>query len=64
MTITDKPVTSHEPRWNFDMDAAPLGGKLLALNHGMCACFATLSNKNKHDFLAWCPLPKIPKEYK
>lgn len=64
MTITNKPVTGVRPEWNFNMDQAPLGGKLMALNPGNVAVFATLSRSNIHHFRAWCPLPKIPMEHK
>lgn len=56
-----KPVTAEVSYYNYDMDAAPKGGKLLVLNHGGVATFAVLSDKNKRDFRAWAPLPKVRK---
>lgn len=62
--MNSNPVTSDEPRWIFDMQTAPLGRKLLALNHGGVAAFASLTENNLKHFKAWCALPKIPKEHK
>jgi len=61
--VTDKPVTSNEPRWNFDLHAAPMGRKLLALNPDGVAVFASLNASSLKYFRAWCALPKIPKEH-
>lgn len=57
-----KPVTAAVSEFNYDMDAAPKGGKLLVLNHGNVATFAVLSDRNKRDFKAWAPMPKIRKD--
>ena len=58
-----RPVTSRTPVWNFDMNAAPHGRKLLAINDGV-AVIAFISPINIKHFQAWCPLPKIPKDNK
>lgn len=64
MTTPNDPVTAHVSYYNFNMDDAPTGRKLLALNPGNVACFATITATNRKDFKAWAPLPKIPKEHK
>lgn len=64
MTVTDKPVTSIAPAWNLDMKSAPTGRKLLALNHGGVAVFASLTPSTLKYFMAWCPLPKLTPEQK
>lgn len=46
------------------MQSAPLGRKLLALNHGGVAAFASLTENNLKYFKAWCALPKVPIEHK
>ena len=56
------PHTNPDPKWNFDMNAAPHGRKLIALNPGNVAVFAVLSYRNVKDFQAWYPLPRLPKE--
>lgn len=58
MTLIDKPLSSKHPEYCYDMELAPTGRKLIALNHGGVACFATLNSTNKKDFKAWSPLPK------
>lgn len=62
--VTDAPVTSAEPRWNLDMRSAPTGRKLLALNPGGVAVFASLTPSTLKYFRAWCPLPKLTAEQK
>ncbi len=62
--MNSNPVTSHYPEWIFDMNSAPLGRKLLVLNHGDVAAFGCLTPDNLKHFRAWCALPKIPKEMK
>jgi len=58
----DKPVTTSKLYYNMNMAECPLGRKLLALNHGGVACFATITNTNRDDFQGWCALPKVPKK--
>ena len=60
----DKPVTGHAPQWCLDMRAAPLGRKLMALNSGGVAVFASLTPSTLKHFVAWCPLPKLTPEQK
>lgn len=62
--MNSNPVTSDHPQWIFDMQSAPLGRKLLVLNHSGVAAFASLTQDNLKHFRAWCALPKIPKEMK
>ena len=57
-----KPVTAPVSEFNYDMDTAPKGGKLIVLNHGGVATFAILSDRNNKDFQAWAPMPKIRKD--
>lgn len=59
-----KPVTAPVSVFNYDMNAAPKGGKLLVLNHGNVATFAVLSDRNLKDFKAWAPMPKIREDMK
>lgn len=56
-----KPVTADYSYFNYDMSKAPVGGKLIVLNHGGVATFSNLSSENKKDFQAWAPLPKTRK---
>lgn len=56
-----KPVTADYSYFNYNMDKAPVGGKLIVLNHGGVATFSNLSSENKKDFQAWAPLPKTRK---
>lgn len=59
-----RPVTAAAPALNYDMQAAPVGGKLLVLTKGMVLTFAVLRQVDKvaGHFIAWCPLPKRDKE--
>lgn len=59
-----KPVTANVSEFNYDMNAAPKGGKLIVLNMGNVATFAILHSENVKDFKAWAPLPKIRKDMK
>ncbi len=59
-----KPVTADYSYFNYDMDKAPVGGKLIVLNHGGVATFSNLTAENKKDFQAWAPLPKTRKSRK
>jgi len=58
------PLTDSDPEWCTDMNAAPHGRKLIALNPSGVAVFTSLSSKNLHHFRAWYPLPRIPKDKK
>ena len=62
--MNGKPVTAQQSEFNYDMKAAPLGGKVIVLNPGNVATFAILTNVNRKDFKAWAPLPKIRKDKK
>jgi len=53
------PLTDADPVWCTDMDKAPHGRKLIALNPSGVAVFAVLSARNLRDFQAWYPLPKF-----
>ena len=53
------PLTDSDPEWHTDMDKAPHGRKLIALNPSGVAVFAVLSARNLKDFQAWYPLPKL-----
>lgn len=54
-----KPVAARMvSEFNYDMNTAPKGGKLLVLNEGDVATIAMLSDSNKKHFKAWAPLPK------
>lgn len=58
------PVTAPVSEFNYDMEVAPLGGKLIVLNPGNVATFAILSSSNKKYFKAWAPMPKIRSDMK
>jgi hypothetical protein len=60
----DKPVTAREVSWSLDMKSAPMGRKLLALNPGGVAVFASITPSTAHHYLAWCSLPKLTPEQK
>lgn len=62
--VTDKPVTGHAPQWCLDMKSAPTGRKLMALNSGGVAVFASLTPSTLKHFVAWCPLPRLTPEQK
>ena len=53
------PLTDADPEWCTEMDKAPHGRKLIALNPSGVAVFAVLSARNLKDFHAWYPLPKL-----
>jgi hypothetical protein len=55
------PVTAQVSEWNYDMENAPVGGKLLVLNHAGCATFSVLTSDDKQYFQAWAPMPKRKK---
>lgn len=57
-----KPVTTDEYHLSKDMAAAPLGGKLIAVNPSGVAVMTTLTRDNRKDFCGWAPLPKWRKE--
>jgi hypothetical protein len=59
-----RPVTATSSEFNYDMGAAPIGGKLIVLNHGNVATFAILSSENKKYFKAWAPMPRIQQDMK
>jgi hypothetical protein len=59
-----KPVTAPVSEFNYDMDTAPTGGKLIVLNPGNVATFAVLNQENKKHFKAWAPCPQIRKDKK
>jgi hypothetical protein len=59
-----RPVTANVSEFNYDMDKAPIGGKLIVLNPGNVAAFAVLSSTNKKYFKAWAPLPRIRQDMK
>lgn len=61
MTHVDKVVSTTEYMCSRDMAAAPLGRKLIAINLGGVACFEILTKRNLQDYIAWAPLPKMPK---
>jgi hypothetical protein len=55
------PVTAPVSEWNYNMDDAPVGGKLIVLNHSGCATFSVLTSDDKQYFQAWAPMPKRKK---
>ena len=58
--MIEKPVSAYRPEYNTDMHCVPMGRKLIALTKGGVACMAVVTERNKHTFSAWCPLPKFP----
>lgn len=62
--MNDKPVTAMDVHWSLDMSKAPMGRKLLALNPGGVAVFASLTPSTLKHFIAWCSLPKLTPEQK
>jgi hypothetical protein len=55
------PVTAQVSEYNYDMESAPVGGKLIVLNHSGCATFSVLTSDDKQYFQAWAPMPKRKK---
>lgn len=64
MGSSEKPVTALAPLWSLDMSTAPLGQKLLAMNPGGVAVFASLTPSTLKHFIAWCGLPKLTPDQK
>ena len=64
MELSKPPVTAKDVHWSTDMNLAPLGQKLLALNPSGVAVFASITPSTMKYYIAWCPLPKLTKEQK
>ena len=62
--MSEKPITALAPLWSLDMSKAPLGQKLLAMNPGGVAVFASLTPSTLKHFIAWCGLPKLTPDQK
>lgn len=53
------PVASTDQlRFRLDMNNAPLGKKVLAINPSGVAVFAVLTKETLKDYQEWCELPK------
>ena len=46
------------------MSQAPMGRKLMALNPGGVAVFASITPSTAHHYIAWCSLPKLTRAQK
>ena len=62
--MTTPPVTAEQVFWDMEMGHAPMGRKLIALNPGGVAVFASITPSTAHHYLAWCSLPKLTKQQK
>lgn len=51
-------VTTDAYRFRSDMENAPLGKKLQAINEGGVAVYAVLNRENIKHFIEWCEIPK------
>ena len=57
-----QPVTAPVSTLRYDMENAPIGGKLLLLNPSGVLVFGTLTNATRHLYWAWAPLPRRNKD--
>lgn len=43
------------------METCPLNAKVIVMNRGGVLCFARVTERERHDWLYWYPLPVRPR---
>jgi hypothetical protein len=58
----ERVATAAVSEWIYDMDAAPLGVKMLLLTKNGIAVLGHVSSDTKSGYMAWAALPRRNKE--